>query len=108
MTKDVITLDLALKYIEELENENWEMKEQLKRINTPMVKNFIKSVENEIKHQNIRWNDNQKKTADWFWLVGYLAGKALSAKTKEKKLHHIITTCAALGNWFAYEKKESE
>jgi len=32
-----------------------------------------------------------------FWLIGYLAGKALSKP--EKQLHHIITTAAACLNW---------
>jgi hypothetical protein len=46
--------------------------------------------------------DAPQAPADWFWLVGYLAGKALHAHAAgnvEKAEHHIITTAAALDNW---------
>jgi hypothetical protein len=38
---------------------------------------------------------------DWFWLIGYLAGKALASHIAgdiDKALHH-ITAAAALCNW---------
>ncbi|MCQ4438569.1 hypothetical protein NO135_26530, partial [Clostridioides difficile] len=47
-------------------------------------------------------HDEGKSPADWFWLVGYLAGKALhahAAGNAEKTEHHIITTAAACANW---------
>ena len=47
-------------------------------------------------------HDAGKAPADWFWLVGYLAGKALHAHAAgdtTKAEHHIITTAAALANW---------
>ncbi len=40
--------------------------------------------------------------ADWFWLIGYLAGKALMhalAGDRDKAKHHTISTAAALLNW---------
>jgi hypothetical protein len=74
-------------------------------INTPEISEFLKSVENEALHQRERWgseHDAGKADADWFWLVGFLAGKAIRPdNTPEKQLHHIITTAAALLNWHA-------
>lgn len=75
-------------------------------INTPHTHDFIEAVKLEMPHQRERWgtsHDAGKTPADWFWLVGYLAGKALHALVSgniEKAKHHVITTAAALGNWF--------
>jgi hypothetical protein len=71
-------------------------------INTPEIHDFMKAVENEALHQRDRWgadHDAGKTDADWFWLIGYLAGKAMNKP--EKALHHIITTAAACLNWHA-------
>jgi hypothetical protein len=41
---------------------------------------------------------------DWFWLLGYLGGKALAeakAGDVEKARHHRISTAVALANWHA-------
>lgn len=70
--------------------------------NTPHTDEFLKAVELEALHQRERWaaeHDAGKTDADWFWLIGYLAGKALNKP--EKQLHHIITTAAACLNWHA-------
>lgn len=72
-------------------------------INTPHTADFIESVRLEAAHQQTRWgaeHDVGKTDADWFWLIGYLAGKALHKP--EKRLHHIITTAAACLNWHAH------
>lgn len=75
-------------------------------INTPHTHDFLEAVKLEMPHQRDRWgaeHDAGKTPADWFWLVGYLAGKALHALVSgnvEKAKHHVITTAAALGNWF--------
>lgn len=75
-------------------------------INTPHTHDFIEAVKLEMPHQRERWgveHDAGKAPMDWFWLVGYLAGKALHQAhggDPEKAKHHIITTAAALGNWF--------
>src|SRR3546814_3166433 len=67
--------------------------------------NFLRAVHIEAAHQVEKWgmaNDRAKRPADWFWLVGYLAGKALHstvAGDHEKALHHCISTSAALYNW---------
>jgi len=69
-------------------------------LNTPEVVDFVKAVNLEAAHQRERWgseHDSSKTDADWFWLVGYLVGKALHKP--EKRLHHLITAGAALANW---------
>ena len=74
-------------------------------INSPELHNFLRGVHLEAVHQVERWgeaHDRQKRPADWFWLVGYLAGKALHAAdsgNQDKALHHCISTAAALYNW---------
>lgn len=74
-------------------------------INTPEVDSFLRGVHIEAVHQVERWgtsHDRAKRPADWFWLVGYLAGKALHAAEAgdaEKAKHHCISTAAALYNW---------
>jgi hypothetical protein len=76
-------------------------------LNTPEVGDFVDAVQREAAHQRVRWgsdHDEGKTPADWFWLIGYLAGKALHALTAgnvEKGLHHVITTAAVLANWHA-------
>jgi hypothetical protein len=69
---------------------------------TPEIADFLVAVEREALHQRDRWgseHDAGKTDADWFWLIGYLAGKAIN--NPEKLLHHIITTAAACLNWHA-------
>jgi hypothetical protein len=75
------------------------------RINTPEIADFLAAVENEALHQRERWgseHDAGKEDADWFWLIGYLAGKAIRPdQSPDKVLHHIITTAAVCLNWHA-------
>lgn len=69
---------------------------------TPEIHDFIVAVEREALHQRDRWgveHDAGKADTDWYWLIGYLAGKAVLKP--EKALHHIITTAAACLNWHA-------
>jgi hypothetical protein len=74
-------------------------------INSPELHRFLLAVRIEAIHQVERWgtaHDRAKRPADWFWLVGYLAGKALHAAIAadaEKALHHCISSAAALYNW---------
>lgn len=74
-------------------------------VNSPEVGNFLRGTHLEAVHQVDRWgtaHDRAKRPADWFWLVGYLAGKALHAATtgdQDKARHHCISTAAALYNW---------
>jgi hypothetical protein len=74
-------------------------------LNTPETEDFDKGVPLEATHQIQRWgaaHDAGKQPEDWFWLCGYLAGKALSsfkAGDAEKARHHCISTAAAMRNW---------
>lgn len=55
-------------------------------VNTPEVDDFLKGVRIEAAHQVERWgeaHDRKKSAESWFWLVGYLAGKALRAATQQ-------------------------
>lgn len=74
-------------------------------INSPEVDAFLRGTHIEAVYQVERWgaaSDRAKRPADWFWLVGYLAGKALHAAMEgstEKAKHHTISSAAALYNW---------
>lgn len=85
-------------------------------LNTPHSAEFLEAVHLEAMHQRERWaaeHDAGKTDADWFWLVGYLAGKALHEGARAdaaaangeaimtKRVHHIVTTAAVLLNWHA-------
>lgn len=76
-------------------------------LNTPELHDFSAGVVSEAQHQRERWgstHDAGKTPEDWFWLIGYLAGKALHAAKAgdtDKALHHTISTAAALANWHA-------
>lgn len=97
------------------------------QLNSPITDDFVQAVIVEAAHQRERWgteHDGGKSDADWFWLIGYLAGKALhnpaspelaeaviaaaaehkaketlQAGLQEKQLHRIITVAAAACNW---------
>lgn len=77
-------------------------------LNHPELINFARGIVLEGAHQIARWgtvHDRAKEPQDWYWLVGYLAGKALRAHIggdTEKALHHTISTASALGNWHAH------
>jgi hypothetical protein len=91
--------------VAELERENVRL---LALLNTPEIEDFDKAVPLESAHQQERWgtqHDAGKNPEDWFWLVGYLAGKALHAQKtgdRDKAKHHCISTAAALRNWHAH------
>ena len=76
-------------------------------LNTPEIRTFSDGVVSEAQHQRVRWgsdHDAGKNPEDWFWLIGYLGGKALRAQIAgdiDKALHHTISTAAALANWHA-------
>lgn len=84
------------------EREAWE-----KRINTPMTTKFLEAVPNEAAHQRQRWgleHDRKKDPADWFWTLGFLAGKALH-DVRGKRAHHIVAAGALLLNWLESEER---
>ena len=99
-------------------------------VNTPELVDFPKAVQLEAVHQRERFSsdhDGGKTPEDWYWLIGYLAGRALAhhkeaerlegevlappgsewhkalqeqiAHHREKAVHHCITTAAACANW---------
>lgn len=90
--------------VETLRVENERLREAL---NTPELDDFAAGVVSEAQHQRERWgaeHDAGKAPEDWFWLIGYLAGKALHAAKAgdfDKTRHHTISTAAALANWHA-------
>lgn len=101
----------TLRGILDREAEYLRMKAENERIlaliNHPHTAEFLEAVKLEAVHQCERWGvkkDTEKTDAEWFWLVGYLAGKAMHSgdTDPEKRLHHIITTAASLFNWHAH------
>jgi len=83
----------------------------LEEINVPEIHDFANGVVTEAMHQRARWgtdHDAGKTDADWFWLIGYLAGKALhnpagtgELQGEDLRLHRIVATAAACANWHA-------
>lgn len=88
-----------------VDGEREELKRLRELIHSPELHSFGKGVLLEAAHQRERWgndHDAGKEPQDWFWLLGYLAGKALKAHSDgntEKALHHTISSAAALANW---------
>jgi uncharacterized Zn finger protein (UPF0148 family) len=82
-------------------------------INSPEVEDFLRGVRLEAAHQVERWgepHDRSKSAEHWFWLVGYLAGKALRAAItgdRDKALHHTVSSAAALFNWHRAIKRDT-
>ena len=78
-----------------------------KMLNTPEISDFAAGTVLEAQHQRARWgssHDAGKTPEDWFWLLGYLGGKALAAHKSgdvNKALHHTISSAAILANWHA-------
>ena len=95
---------IALEFVGQMEAEVQRCHELL---NTPETADFLQGVKLEAAHQIERWgapHDRSKSAENWFWLVGYLAGKALRAAVtgdRDKALHHCISTAAACANWHA-------
>lgn len=82
--------------------------ERERLLNTPVLHEFADGVVLEALHQRERWgaeHDAGKEPLDWYWLIGWLAGKAvkaLDAGDTDKALHHTISTSAVLANWHAH------
>lgn len=81
--------------------------------NNPETEDFLKGVRLEAAHQVEKCgeaHDRGKSAENWFWLVGYLAGKCLRCiieGDREKALHHTISSAAALMNWHAAIKRDT-
>ena len=92
------------------ENERAELERLRALVNSPETRDFLTGVRNEVAHQVERWgtvHDRAKEPQDWFWLLGYLGGKALKAHADgdtDKALHHCISSAAVLANWHLHVK----
>lgn len=85
-------------------------------LNTAETQHFMKGLAIEIAHQREVWKatDPHRSDADWYWLIGWLGGKALTdpheegdARTPlEQKLHRIITVAAAAAHWYRSAKED--
>jgi hypothetical protein len=88
-----------------LEERDHEVQRLSALINTPETTDFLEGVKREAAHQRERWgapHDREKSAEHWYWLVGYLAGKALRAAISgnaDKARHHTISSAAALLHW---------
>jgi hypothetical protein len=98
------------KEAEKLRAERDLYKEKAALLDAPEIHDFVKAVVIEAAHQRSRWgtdHDEGKTDADWLWLLGWLAGKAVhnppsgSRDPDELQLHRIITVAAAACNWHA-------
>ncbi len=80
------------------------------QINSPQTKDWVESSKMEAQYQLQEHGPQDSKTPEeWVELVHYLSGKALTAfenGDREKGLHHIISTSAALLNWHRTVTKE--
>lgn len=97
--------EMATDQGQEIERLNAEVDRLRAILNTPETADFLEGVKLEAAHQRERWgapHDREKSAEHWYWLVGYLAGKANRAAIlgdKEKALHHCISSAAALTHW---------
>ena len=86
--------------------------EQTTDADIPEIEDFMRGVVTEADHQRRRWgaaHDRSKSAENWYWLVGYLAGKALRASIegdRDKALHHTISAAAALSQWHTAIKSD--
>ena len=108
-----------------------ELRRQHALLNTPELLSFRDGVVLEAAHQREKFGhgagDEGKTPTDWFWLIGYLSGRALFHHNeaerlthllptaglqfsnlklqidyhREKSVHHTITCAAACANWHA-------
>lgn len=80
-------------------------------LSRPEIDEFYEGVMLEAAHQRRRWgdaHDRDKSAENWFWLVGYLAGKACRSAIEgdqAKARHHTISSAAALFQWWKAIKK---
>ncbi len=91
----------------ELAEKNARLLELEGRINTPHTDDWFEAVRLEAAHQVERFGatDGDKEPPAWFWLLSWLAGKALHAwrdGDQEKMKHHLVSSGACLLNWFRH------
>jgi hypothetical protein len=95
---------LSVAEVDGLKAENARL---LALISRPYIGAWTDEILVEAAHQRDRWGadqDHGKAPEDWFWLIGYLAGKALAshkAGDLAKAHHHTVSTAAVLAHWAA-------
>lgn len=64
---------------------------------------FFETARAEARHERMREEPGAppRKDADWFWLIGYLAGRVLSPVGVETKCARVAAVAAACLNWHA-------
>lgn len=85
---------------------------ELRRLNaiihSPESNEFLKGASIEAEYQRqlhgVDETDSRYDWQQWFWVTGYLLGKALAACRSgegngEKAKHHLVTSAALLNNW---------
>lgn len=102
--------------IDRLKADNERLKYENKRmkriLNTPLIQDFVEAVIGEAQHQYYHWSedhDASKNPPDWFWTLGYLAGKAQAAHLAgdvDKALHHTVSSAALLYHWHQHIKEQ--
>lgn len=91
--------------VRELEAKVAELEPIAALINRPETENFLRGVQLEAGHQRWRWgrdHDAGKDPDQWFWTLGFLAGKARHHHAEgdaEKARHHLISSAALLSHW---------
>ena len=82
--EDEKKLELATKMCDSYAAENQRLSDEIERlkaiIHTPHTDEFMSAVSIEAEFQQQKWDsshDGGKDVPDWFWLLGYLAGKAV-------------------------------
>lgn len=77
-------------------------------IHAPESDDFLKGVVIEAEYQRqlhgVDASDARFEWHQWYWVVGYLLGKALAACKSgegngEKAKHHLVTSAALINNW---------
>jgi hypothetical protein len=93
------------------EGEVDDLRSELERLRGLVARPYVGAWTDEViieaAHQRERWgaeHDHGKQPEDWFWVIGYLAGKALAshkAGDLEKARHHTVSTATVLAHWAA-------
>lgn len=95
---------------DEAERQVCDLRAELQRVKAildqPDPHDFMLASEIEARFQRVRWaadGDEGKTDADWMWLIGALASKAVHnpGGDEAKRLHHITAVSAAACNWHA-------
>jgi hypothetical protein len=107
-TQDADQTSITLQFmIEDSRKLQAEVEHLRMLIGRPYVGAWTDEILIEAAHQRDRWgnkHDHGKMPEDWFWLIGYLAGKALAshkAGDAAKAHHHTVSTAAVLAHWAA-------